>query len=104
LFRALDLLLGLLASKLVRGYQLFISPALPPSCRYYPTCSEYSRISFERHGFVRGFYLTTWRILRCNPWNPGGYDPVPSLRNQPDDTLDFYKEQDTLRNASKRTS
>jgi hypothetical protein len=70
-------LLGKLAALLVRGYQRLISPLMPPSCRFYPSCSEYSRVSFERHGFFRGLWLTAARILRCNPWNPGGYDPVP---------------------------
>lgn len=66
-----------LARALIRGYQLFLSPILPASCRFYPSCSEYARNAFEAHGFVRGLTLSVGRILRCNPWNRGGVDPVP---------------------------
>jgi putative membrane protein insertion efficiency factor len=62
---------------LIRGYQVAISPLLPASCRYYPTCSAYAIEAFERHGVFRGMYLTVTRILRCHPFRPGGYDPVP---------------------------
>jgi uncharacterized protein len=62
---------------LIRGYQLGISPLLPASCRYYPSCSAYAIEAFERHGVVRGFYLTASRLLRCHPFHAGGYDPVP---------------------------
>ena len=62
---------------LIRGYQLGISPLLPPSCRYYPSCSAYAIEAFERHGVIRGFYLTVSRLLRCHPFHVGGYDPVP---------------------------
>ncbi|HDH57652.1 MAG TPA: membrane protein insertion efficiency factor YidD [Bacteroidetes bacterium] len=79
-----------MASYLVRGYQLFISPLMPPSCRFYPTCSEYGRVALIRHGFFRGFWLTITRILRCNPWNPGGWDPVPSMPGEPEDPPGFY--------------
>lgn len=57
-------------------YQKFISPLLPTSCRFYPTCSEYSREAIEKHGLVRGCWLGIKRILRCHPFYPGGYDPV----------------------------
>ena len=61
----------------VRGYQLFISPMTPPTCRFYPSCSQYAVIALQRHGAIRGTYLAVWRVLRCNPWNPGGVDDVP---------------------------
>ena len=90
--RAVNLFLGRIASLLVRGYQLFISPLFPPSCRYYPTCSEYSRVSFIRHGFLRGLWLTASRLFRCNPWSRGGFDPVSSAKGDVEDSRQFYKE------------
>jgi len=62
---------------LVRGYQLCISPFLPPSCRFHPSCSCYAREALERHGIFKGGWLALRRIGRCHPWNPGGHDPVP---------------------------
>jgi uncharacterized protein len=62
---------------LIRGYQLAISPLFPASCRYYPTCSAYALEAFRRHGVTKAIRLTTGRILRCHPFRPGGYDPVP---------------------------
>ncbi len=63
---------------LIRFYQKSISPILPPNtCRFYPSCSHYSYQAIYRFGFVRGLILGTWRVLRCNPFNPGGYDPIP---------------------------
>ncbi|MYM41992.1 membrane protein insertion efficiency factor YidD [Duganella qianjiadongensis] len=62
---------------LVRGYQLAISPLLPPSCRFYPSCSNYALEALQVHGAGRGSLLTIKRICRCHPWNPGGHDPVP---------------------------
>ena len=61
----------------VRLYQWFISPLLPPSCRYEPTCSAYAIEALQRHGLIRGAYLTTRRLLRCHPWGGSGFDPVP---------------------------
>jgi uncharacterized protein len=60
----------------IKGYQKFISPLLPPSCRFYPTCSEYGIEAISKYGILKGGILTTWRILRCNPFSKGGYDPV----------------------------
>jgi len=62
---------------LVKGYQLSLSPLLPPSCRYYPSCSAYAVEALERHGALRGSWLALRRILRCHPFRPGGFDPVP---------------------------
>lgn len=62
---------------LVRAYQVLVSPLLPPSCRFRPTCSTYAITSLQRYGVFKGSYLALRRILRCHPWNPGGYDPVP---------------------------
>lgn len=62
---------------LVRGYQLLVSPLLPPSCRYFPSCSAYAVTALQRFGAVRGGYLSVHRLLRCNPWSAGGIDHVP---------------------------
>lgn len=62
---------------LIKFYQKFISPLKPPSCRFYPTCSQYSIESIKKYGSIKGSYLAIKRILRCHPFNPGGYDPVP---------------------------
>ena len=62
---------------LVRFYRACISPWKPPSCRYVPTCSEYALVAIERHGAWRGGWMAVRRILRCHPFHPGGYDPVP---------------------------
>lgn len=66
------LLLGL-----IRFYQRAISPYLPPCCRYTPTCSQYALEAVKKYGPFKGGYLALRRILRCNPFHPGGYDPVP---------------------------
>jgi putative membrane protein insertion efficiency factor len=61
----------------IRGYQLWISPLLPASCRYYPTCSSYAIEAIEKHGALSGSWLAVRRIARCHPFRPGGFDPVP---------------------------
>ena len=62
----------------IRAYQLVISPVLPPTCRFHPSCSSYAWGSIRTHGSAKGLALAIWRLLRCNPWNDGGLDPVPS--------------------------
>jgi putative membrane protein insertion efficiency factor len=61
----------------IRIYKTLISPMLPPSCRFYPTCSTYTMEAIQKHGPFRGSWLGVKRISRCHPWNDGGYDPVP---------------------------
>ena len=61
---------------IIRFYQHFISPLFPPSCRFYPTCSQYTIKALEKYGFWRGIILGSKRILRCHPFSDGGYDPV----------------------------
>ena len=62
---------------IVRGYRRVISPMLPPACRFTPTCSDYAYQAIERYGALKGTWLALRRILRCHPFHPGGYDPVP---------------------------
>ncbi|WP_218141631.1 membrane protein insertion efficiency factor YidD [Nitrosomonas sp. Nm51] len=62
---------------IIRFYQYCISPLMAPACRFTPTCSEYACEAFAKYGFLRGMRLSIWRILRCNPWCKGGYEPVP---------------------------
>lgn len=66
-----------LALTLIRLYKRFISPLLPPSCRFEPTCSVYTYQAIEKYGVLKGGWLGMKRISRCHPLNPGGYDPVP---------------------------
>lgn len=61
---------------IVKIYQKLISPLFPPSCRFYPTCSNYAIDAFEKYGVLKGGSKAVWRILRCNPFNKGGYDPL----------------------------
>jgi len=62
---------------LIRIYQMTLSPLLPPACRFEPTCSHYTYEAIEKYGLFKGSWMGFLRILRCNPFNPGGYDPVP---------------------------
>ena len=62
----------------IAGYRRFVSPLLPPRCRFAPSCSEYALIALAEYGAARGLWLAVKRIARCHPFNPGGYDPVPT--------------------------
>lgn len=62
---------------LIKIYQKTISPWLPAQCRFYPTCSNYSKEAFLKYGIIKGFFLSIKRILKCHPFHPGGFDPVP---------------------------
>jgi putative membrane protein insertion efficiency factor len=64
----------------IRAYQYAISPMFGPRCKYYPSCSEYAVQAVERYGILRGLVLAGWRLLRCNPFSRGGYDPVEAQR------------------------
>jgi putative membrane protein insertion efficiency factor len=65
---------------LLRAYQYVLRPMLGANCRFYPSCSDYAREAIERHGAFRGTWLALSRVARCQPWHPGGYDPVPDFR------------------------
>lgn len=69
----------LVLKALIRSYQLLISPLLPATCRYTPTCSNYALTAIERFGVWHGGWLAIKRIVSCNPWHEGGYDPVPPI-------------------------
>jgi putative membrane protein insertion efficiency factor len=70
----------LVASAPISAYSRFISPAIPRRCKYEPTCSRYAVEALRDYGILRGAVLATWRLLRCNPWSYGGYDPVEAQR------------------------
>ncbi|MDD4182061.1 MAG: membrane protein insertion efficiency factor YidD [Victivallaceae bacterium] len=65
---------------MIKGYQLSIARCLPGCCRFAPTCSHYALEAFQVHGFFKGLALTVWRLLRCQPFSKGGFDPVPELK------------------------
>jgi hypothetical protein len=71
-----------LLTALLRFYQVAISPLSPPSCRFYPSCSNYAIEALRTHGAARGGWLAVRRICRCHPWNPGGADPVPPAKHK----------------------
>ncbi len=64
----------------IRAYQLLLSPMVGQRCKYYPSCSEYAAQAIQRYGILRGLVLAGWRLLRCNPWSHGGFDPVEEQR------------------------
>jgi putative membrane protein insertion efficiency factor len=79
----------------ISAYQRWVSPALPRRCRYEPTCSAYAAQSIRRFGTLRGLLLASWRLLRCNPFSHGGFDPVPdrfTLRVGPVDPSDYRRQ------------
>jgi putative membrane protein insertion efficiency factor len=79
----------------IAAYQRWISPLRPRRCRYEPTCSAYAREAIERFGVLRGLLLGAWRLLRCNPFSHGGFDPVPdrfTLRVGPVDPTEYHGE------------
>ncbi len=77
IIRAINFILAWPLIFVIGIYRRLISPFLPPSCRFYPTCSDYTQQALKKYGLVKGGYLGARRILRCHPGNPGGYDPVP---------------------------
>ena len=66
-----------LLTKIIRGYQILISPIKGPTCKYYPSCSSYMMLAIQRHGVIKGIILGTYRLIRCNPFSKGGVDDVP---------------------------
>jgi putative membrane protein insertion efficiency factor len=79
--------IGLVMRGLIRLYQLLLSPVLPASCRFTPSCSAYAMQAIEEHGPLGGSWLGVKRICRCHPWNDGGYDPVPPAHTERGGTL-----------------
>jgi uncharacterized protein len=80
---------------LIAAYQRWVSPAIPRHCRYEPSCSAYAAESVRRFGAIRGALLGAWRLLRCNPFSHGGFDPVPArftLRVGPVDPAEYHGE------------
>ncbi len=73
---------------LVAGYRRFLSPLLPPRCRFHPTCSAYAAAALTEHGAARGSWLAVRRVARCHPFHPGGHDPVPSRQGGAADPAD----------------
>lgn len=82
MWRAVDRVLAWPLRLLVALYRWLLSPILPASCRFYPSCSAYADEALHKHGFVRGGALTAWRLCRCHPFHPGGFDPVPPTRGE----------------------
>jgi len=68
--------MSFIAIKLINFYQKYISPLFPRRCRFYPTCSSYSKQAFEKYGFFKGFFLMVKRLIKCHPFHRGGYDPL----------------------------
>ncbi len=90
------------AIRLIRRYQRDVSPNRPPSCRFYPSCSEYGVQAIEHYGVLRGGFKTVWRIARCNPLNAGGYDPpIPEDSTDRDEESDGHSLGDETQTASR---
>lgn len=79
---------------LINGYRKLISPLSVPHCRYTPTCSQYALTAIDRFGAFKGTLLAGWRLLRCNPFSRGGYDPVPNLDGTYGDKADNNESED----------
>jgi len=71
---------ALILRTLIRCYRTVLSPVLPPSCRFFPSCSEYALEAVAEHGAIRGGRMAVWRLLRCHPWGGWGHDPVPARK------------------------
>ena len=84
-----------IAVYVLRGYKFFISPLLPPSCRFFPTCSEYAAEALIGHGPLRGSWLTVKRLCRCHPWGGAGWDPPPPPRRDPEGKARDWKCEET---------
>jgi len=76
LLKKLNIILSKIFVFLIQIYRKVISPLTPDNCIYYPTCSNYSIQALQKYGFVKGIIMAAWRVIRCNPWNKGGYDPL----------------------------
>jgi hypothetical protein len=103
MLHALALLPRRLLMGIVRGYQLIISPHLPPSCRYSPSCSVYAMQALREYGAVKGTILAVWRVLRCNPWGGHGHDP-PRWFGEPEPQDAASEDQDALTADDSRTA
>ncbi len=92
--------------RLIKSYQLFVSPRSGPCCRYTPSCSQYAIDALKIHGAFKGFFLAVWRIMRCNPFSKGGYDPVPNITSEKQlNLMRFFvvgRRQRTKRNQAAR--
>lgn len=77
--KTVDRLMAYAGKTLIYGYRIFISPILGGRCRFYPSCSEYALQALDRYGFFVGVILSIFRLVKCHPWHPGGYDPVPEI-------------------------
>ena len=83
------LMITRIAIKLITLYQYSLSRLIGSQCRFYPSCSHYTKEAIETHGLLKGFYLGSRRIARCHPWHEGGFDPVPGTQTIPD-TQDIF--------------
>ena len=90
-YNEMNTIINLIIVKLIKCYQNWLSPILPVSCRFYPSCSSYALTSFQSLGFWKATYCTLWRILKCNPFHPGGFDPV---------SRDAFSEDDNIKKIS----
>ncbi len=97
----LKLLPRRIAMGLIKVYRYCLSPIMARHCRFYPSCSSYAQEALEHHGFLKGSFLTLKRLLRCHPWHPGGFDPVPAPSDkQHRSSDDHIHHQDSLARTS----